>query len=309
MPTWSLVIMIIFLLLLCTLIVLGYVMFKIAYHPRRRYDKWNEAFLKNRFRAGSYDSILQFERETAYKQLTITSFDGLRLAARLYNNNSHKLVLVLHGFETNIYTNMDLIQFYYEQGFDVLAIHLRAHLDSEGNTISYGHLERRDLRDWIEYIEKNHTTYTSLYLHGFSLGAATALRVSDVSYSKVKLIISDCGFTSSTNAVKFSFKTGGYWYLPFWPIYFFSLIFHYFATGAWVPKSKPIEHVRHSCYPILFLQSRKDTFISYKMAKAMYDACPSAKELVYFDAPHILAIRDCYEPYTTKILEFIDKQG
>lgn len=309
MPTWLLIAILVLVLCLSALVILGRVMFKIAYHPRRRYDKWNESFLKNRFQEGSYEAIVAFEKTTPYAQIAIRSFDHLKLAARLYQQGSKQLVILLHGFETNLYTNLDMIKFYYEQGMDILGVSMRAHLDSEGDYVSYGHLERRDLRDWIEYLQKQYPDYESYYIHGFSLGAATALRTSDVWYPKVKLIISDCGFTSSTEAVKFSFKTDGYWYLPFYPIYFISLLFHYVATGAWVPKSRPIEHVRKSKYPILFLQSRKDTFISYKMAKAMYDACPTSKQLVYFDAPHILASRDCYEAYTKTILDFIAKNG
>ena len=305
MPTWGWILISVSAIVVLTLIVLGYIMFTIAYHPRRRYDKWNHDFLMKRFKVGTYEDLKAFEKNTPYKLLKIKSFDQLNLAARLYQTERKKLVILLHGFETNIYTNMDCIKFYYDHSFDVLAVSLRAHLESEGHYISYGHLERRDLRDWIEFMLAQYPEYESIYIHGFSLGAATALRTSDVYYPKVKLIISDCGFASSTGAVKFSFKTDGYWYLPFYPIYFFSLLFHYFVTGAWVPKSRPIEHVRKSKYPILFLQSRKDTFISYKMAKAMYDACPQVKELAYFEAPHILAIRDCYDSYTNTILDFI----
>ncbi len=287
-------------------IVLGYVMLHVAYHPKRHYDKWDEKFMRTRFQDSQYDTIVRWKKETPFQAITITSFDHLKLAAKLYRKNSGQLVILLHGFETNSNTNLEVIKFYYEQNISVLAIDLRAHQDSEGYYVSYGHLERRDLRDWIEYMSANYTEYQSIYLHGFSLGAATCLRVSDVAFPKVKLIISDCGFATSTGAIKFSFKSRGHGYLPFRPIYFFSLIFNYFATKAWVPHSKPINHVKASLYPILFIQSSNDTFIPAKMANALYASCPTKKELIYFEAPHILASKYFFNEYTTKVMEFIE---
>lgn len=305
MKTYVLVLLIIILVLIIVFVILGRIMFKIAYHPRRRFDKLSEKFLQERFGKEDYIDVLNFEKNTPYQKIEIKSFDNLKLGARLYQNKNKILVIILHGFETNIRTNLDIIKFYYEKSFDVLGVSMRAHLDSEGDTISYGHLERRDLRDWIEYVLSNYPEYESIVIHGFSLGAATALRVSDVEYPKLKLIISDCGFSTSTKAVRFSFYTDGYWYLPFYPIYFVSLMFNYFHSKANVLKSKPINHVKNSKYPILFIQSRQDSFISYKLAKNLYDSCNNTKELIYFNAPHILAFRDNKEEYSKAVLKFI----
>ena len=70
--------------------------------------------------------------------LYITSFDGLKLAARFFNNaDPKKLVILFHGYRS-IAENDFATQFkmYYELGYNILLIDQRSHGRSDGRYIN-----------------------------------------------------------------------------------------------------------------------------------------------------------------------------
>ncbi len=61
------------------------------------------------------------------------------------------------------------------EGHNVLMIEERAHLESEGHTITFGIKERYDALDWIRYALQRFGEDTRIILVGISMGAATVL--------------------------------------------------------------------------------------------------------------------------------------
>jgi len=154
---------------------------------------------------------------------TITSFDGLKLYSRVIKGNpkSKKWAICMHGYRSSAFADCayPVVKFH-EMGFNSLAPDQRAHGKSEGKYIGMGWNERRDVKQWIEYVIKEEGA-TEILLFGGSMGAATVLNTSGETLPKqVKAVIADCGFTSAAD--EFGFVLNHTMHLPKEPIIFFA---------------------------------------------------------------------------------------
>ena len=80
-------------------------------------------------------------------------------------------IVYLHGVADNRASASGVIERFTSKGFDVVAYDSRAHGESEGQTCTYGYLEKQDLRRVIDTLG-----VPSVVLIGTSLGAAIALQ-------------------------------------------------------------------------------------------------------------------------------------
>ena len=133
------------------------------------------------------------------------SFDGLRLAAHwLPAENPKRIVIAMHGWRSSWQRDFSPVSdFLRRSGCSVLYAEQRSHGSSEGEYISYGILERRDVVSWAEYINDHLNTGLPVYLYGISMGAATVMMSSELEFpSPLHGIIADCGYTSPEEIIK-----------------------------------------------------------------------------------------------------------
>jgi pimeloyl-ACP methyl ester carboxylesterase len=106
-----------------------------------------------------------------YRDVTFKS-DGLTLHGWLFPTSAPRrgLLVYMHGITDNRGSGIGVAQRYGPRGWDVLAFDERAHGDSEGDTCTYGALERHDLSRALDAVGA-----TSAIVFGSSLGAAIAL--------------------------------------------------------------------------------------------------------------------------------------
>ena len=93
-----------------------------------------------------------------HEEVTITSFDGLKLKGRYYHiDDSYPIQIQFHGYRGNSYRDMcggnKLAR---ENKFNTLVIDQRAHGKSQGHTITFGVKESKDCMSWINYVKKIH---------------------------------------------------------------------------------------------------------------------------------------------------------
>ncbi|ELV04894.1 alpha/beta hydrolase, partial [Brachyspira hampsonii] len=86
------------------------------------------------------------------KDVYTVSDDNLKLHAHFINNNSNVYVIIVHPYEGRGSYMKYFIEKFYNMGFNILAIDLRTHGESEGKLYSLGYLERLDVLAWIKYI-------------------------------------------------------------------------------------------------------------------------------------------------------------
>lgn len=229
----------------------------------------------------------------APEQVSITSYDGLRLFGRyLKNPGSDKTVLFVHGYRSKGATfDFGLeIRACFDKGFNIFVIDQRAHGKSEGKYICFGVKERCDARDWINYINKTYAPRT-LFLYGLSMGCSTVLMASGFTLpGNVRGIIADCGFTSAR--AQFSYLLKRNYHLPLFPLLQMTNLISKARADFDFKSYSTLDALKTNRIPVLFIHGSKDTFVPTRMGKENYEACIAEKEIVIVEgARHRLAYK------------------
>lgn len=211
--------------------------------------------------------------------LSITSEDGLTLKGRWFRNaDSHKWVIAVHGYHSNIQSMEPYAQWYYEKGYQVLTPHMRAHGDSEGDYIGMGWLDRKDMLVWINTIIKQ-DPQADILLHGVSMGAATVMMTSGETLpANVKAIVEDCGYTSVWDIFSSELKVR--FGLPDFPVMHVSNLVSSLKAGYSWKDASALDQVKKSQTPILFIHGDQDDFVPTDMVYPLYEAATCEKELL-----------------------------
>lgn len=213
--------------------------------------------------------------------LYITSFDGLKLAARYFENEtSKKTVILVHGYRS-IAENDFATQFklYYELGYNILLVDQRAHGKSEGKYITFGIKERYDLVSWCNDILKRYPQTLEIVLCGISMGSTTILLASELDLPcQVKGIVADCGFTSPKEILaKVMVSKYGISPEAILPVVnIFCIIFGKFNIYECSVK----QALSKNKLPILFIHGISDDFVPSKMSVENFNACISKKKII-----------------------------
>jgi pimeloyl-ACP methyl ester carboxylesterase len=137
-----------------------------------------------------------------YREVSLRSTDGLVLAGWWVPGNdlSQAVVLVpgLGGDKSDRHV-LETAPVYARAGYGVLMIDLRAQGRSEGERVTMGYREVRDVRAALAWLKERGFAPQDVVLHGFSMGGATVLRaapgtsvaavVVDSAYADLPLIL------------------------------------------------------------------------------------------------------------------------
>lgn len=192
-----------------------------------------------------------------------------------------------------------------KEGYNLLIPDLRGHGQSEGDYIGMGWDDRKDIIQWMNYIiqkDKN----ASIILYGVSMGGATVMNASGEKLpSQVKVIIEDCGYTSVWDMLKTRIRMNE-WQSEV-ALNMASLVTK-IRAGYALGDVQPIQQVKKSQIPILFIHGGNDDFVPVSMVNELYNAakCPKEK-LIVEGAGHANSCSVNSDLYYTTILKFIHK--
>jgi fermentation-respiration switch protein FrsA (DUF1100 family) len=129
-------------------------------------------------------------RKLPHEDWEITSHDGLKLKALFYPGTTDKTMIWIHGYTSHAERESTFPGlFYHSMGYNVLIPYLRAHGPSEGKYISFGPMERLDVKRWIDKV--NDRVPGSILIHGLSMGGGIALDLATMDLENVKCILAD----------------------------------------------------------------------------------------------------------------------
>ena len=244
--------------------------------------------------------------ESSQKDVYTISNDNLKLHAHLINNNSNVYVIIVHPYEARGSYMKYFIEKFYNMGFNILAIDLRTHGESEGKIYSLGYLERLDVLAWIKYINDNYNN-VQIILYGISMGAnAVMMCCNEDNTNNVKAIIEDAGFTNAYEQLKRRLDMA--YKFSFLPIVEATSLMSKIRLGFSFEDIDVKKRVAMSKIPILFIHGDKDELVDYNMVNKLYDACSSEKEkLIIKDGHHISAVFSNEDLYWNTIKNFISK--
>jgi len=239
-----------------------------------------------------------------YERVSVTSFDGLRLAGRYYHiRDGAPLAILCHGYRGT--PSRDLCggaDICFAAGYNVLLIEQRAHCSSEGHTISFGVNERHDCLTWTQYAVKRFGPDVRLLLIGISMGASSVLMASELPLPEnVRGIIADCPFTSPKAIILDVARRRGF-PAAVWPaVKLAARLYSDFPLNG----ADAADAVRHAKVPILLIHGEADTFVPCAMGREIAAANPEKIELHTFPgAAHGLSYLADTERYIRIVLEF-----
>ena len=240
----------------------------------------------------------------------IFSSDGVRLkAVQKINQDSHKWVILVHGYRSDHSMMNEFARIYREKGYNTLQPDNRAHGSSSGECIGMGYSDAEDILRWTSYIVEL-DPQAEIDLHGVSMGAAALMILSDNTLlpDNVKVIVADSGYSSAMDYVCFKLKSITGIRLRIIPE-----LMSWFTdrkTGFSLKEASPLEHVKKSRIPILFIHGEKDTTVPVGDAYSLYEAASCTKELyVCENAGHGESAFFNPERYWDKIFYFIDEEA
>ena len=221
-------------------------------------DKSEVIFMINRIR--------DYPHEDAY----ITSFDKVKLHARIYRNESDTVAIMCHGYRGTPCRDFsggayDMIKF----GFNVVLIDERGHGLSKGHSITFGVKEQKDAKSWLEYAKKEFGEDKRIIFVGISMGGATVLLASDL-LKEGDLVIADCPFSRPRDIIEETLRST----LHMNPKIFYpvanmaSIIFGH----ANLSKDDAMEHVKNSKAKFLIIHGDSDHIVPHNQSLRIYEA-------------------------------------
>ncbi len=254
---------------------------------------------------------VRMTRGMEHQKFEIKSYDGLTLRGRYYECDPEgPIELLFHGYRGNAERDLSGgVARCFELGRNALIIDQRASGTSDGRVITFGIREHRDCLSWVDFAVSHFGKERKLILTGISMGAATVLMAAGKELPpNVVCVLADCGYSSPKEIIK---KVIADLKLPVWFFYpivkLAALMFGFFR----IEKYSPMEGVKNSRVPIIFIHGDTDDFVPCDMSRKMYESCTSEqKTLVEIEgAGHGLAFPHNQEAYLEALRKFQEKCG
>lgn len=254
------------------------------------------------------DAVIADFLAAPYEEVSITSHDGLKLTGKYYHVcDGAPLEIQFHGYKGNAIRDFSgAWQMAKAAGHNVLLINQRCHGGSEGHTITFGILERRDVMGWINYANNRFGSVPTL-LSGVSMGAATVLMVSGMELpGNIRGIIADCPYDAPSNIIRK--VLGQDMGMPVKVVYplirMGGMLYGKFNLNA----DSPAEAVKRATVPILLIHGDDDQFVPHPMSCNIHAAAPEKVEFHTIPgAGHALNYVTDPEGYTRIVNAFYEK--
>lgn len=263
-------------------------------HPRYRFEK-------------EYEGGKQWCREQQMEECRIQSEDGLTLYGQyLPAWNAERTILLCHGYKGSAFGDFAYnARFLHEHQCNLLFIEQRCCGKSEGEYVTFGAMEQRDVACWAEFLAKRNKERLPIYLFGKSMGAASVLMAAGHPLpQEVRGIISDCGFSNMRGQIK---DMAANWFHLHWiHLLLFQVDMFCGVFGKFRMKDADTETaMKQNHLPVLFFHGALDTFVDPKNSIINYSMCRAKKELVIIpEARHLCCVYEQPQLYQNKLLDF-----
>lgn len=235
-----------------------------------------------------------------------SSTDNTSSTENAASDNSHKWVLLLHGYTGWKEELYPIAYQYIQQGYHALVPDMRCSGESEGDFIGMGWTDRLDNMIWLEEILSRDPD-AEIVIQGQSMGAACALMMSGEELpSQVFAIVSDCAYTDAYSMFAKQMKD---WFgLPSFPLLDSTNLMLQLRGGYDLKDASALEAVKKTDLPVLIIHGEEDDMVPVEMAYELYDAAGGEKELLIIPgAGHAQAMDKEPELYYDTIFSFLCK--
>lgn len=200
--------------------------------------------------------------------------------------DAKRTVLFLHGNGGNISHRIDKIGILHKAGVNVFIIDWRGYGRSEGSPSEQGiYRDAQAAYDFL--ITRKNAPPRQIILYGESLGGSVAVDLA--SRREVGGVILEGAFSSGQDMARVIYP-----WLP-----------GFFVRNSYDSLHK-IQTVKA---PLIFLHSRDDEIVPYRLARKLFEAAPGKKAFIDLDGGHNTLFFDSGERYRKAIRDFIAGLG
>ncbi len=247
-----------------------------------------------------------------HPKITAVSFvsdDGVRLAGLLIKEQKPiGNMVICHGYKGSKELLLGYIRLF--PNFNKLFFDFRSHGQSEGQVISLGCHEYKDVVSAVNYLKnetKNSITKLPCVVLGTSMGGAACLKAVDIEPRLCDAIIVDSTFADLYSTfVRSFYLNAGLPYYPFFPI--IKTMFNYFGSCD-ISTISSIQSVKKIHQPILFIHSCDDKVIRPRNSLELYMNAKNKKSKLWVGPVCRHGWLHNYYPlrYRKKVMSFLKK--
>ena len=245
-------------------------------------------------------AIPQPDFGAGYETVFLQSKSGAILKGWFLQGTRDAGIVLLHGVRSNRTSLIERAKFLRKGGYSVLLFDLRAHGESDGDYISFGFLEARDVEAAVTFL-RDTKKVARVGIIGLSLGGAAAILADGAG---ADAIVVEAVYASIEAAIANRLQ------LRFGPLgKYLSPLFSYqldLRLGIPANKLSPIEHVGNIRVPIFFIAGAKDRRTTVEDSRALFARANEPKSLwIIDDAAHQDFYRKDPAEYEKRVLEFL----
>ena len=209
------------------------------------------------------------------------------------------IAFIVHGYHSeHAETAGMLSDLYTDLGFDIFTCDNTASGNSGGALFGYDVFESADCLKWLDFLRNEFGEDINVILHGFSLGGATVLKMSDRVPDFVKFIVSDSGFINAREILRSQLG----------PLYGLMNKLNSRIAGYSLDDTDVIPSITHSRVPFLIVHGRDDMTVPFSMAPRIFEACSTEKDYLFPEGVrHIETMYKFPDAYRAKLRSFIEK--
>lgn len=308
-------VLLILLLILITLLGGTYYVYRVAFYSRKKGQDDPYAIPSGEQYRPLKDDMLTLidaivKRE--YEDVYTTSFDGLKLHGRYYHvEDGAPLNIGFHGYRATalrdfcVGANESL-----KRGHNLLLIDQRGQGQSEGDTITMGIKEHKDVLAWVNFANFRFGEDTKIILYGVSMGAASVIMATGLNLPKnVTGVIADCPYSVPKDILlDVAKKDMGVNRKIAYPFVFIAgRVF----GGFNVTETDCVKAVKKAKIPVLIIHGEDDRYVPCYMSEEIEKANPKlVKRYTFPNAGHGLSFfsdKERYRKITEAFFEHCSK--
>ncbi len=221
--------------------------------------------------------------------------------------DSKRVVIMVHGNGMNrddpSIGTLDIAANLVKYGYNVLMFDLRGYGESDGNTVSGGYYEKRDVEGAVDYVRERGFKYVGVL--GFSLGAVSSL-LAGAEDPDIDAIVADSSFADLNDIMKpeFSKRTHAPQFFLH-PILFMIKIMYRVDFTAIRPVDAVAKIVPR---PVLFIHGEADATIPVTHAYRLFQASQNQQNELWVvpEAGHTKSNITRPEEYIERVTGFFD---
>ena len=222
------------------------------------------------------------ENKEVREEVSITSFDGLKLCGQYFDFGFKKAAIFLAGRAEPCTYSYYFAMPYKGYGYNVLVIDGRGNGLSEGSHSCAGMKEYKDTQDWIRFLNEKKGN-EKVVIHGICMGSSAGLRAvaQPGCPDCVEAVIGDGMYTTFYETLRTHFIDLG---KPVFPVCYEVVFKIKQLTGKNVMVEGPIKDIKKYTGPLLMIHGREDVFSLPAKAEKLFKSSPSThKKLVWFE--------------------------